>query len=124
MKSDHSGLLGELAMQLEDYFEVEQLGDIRIKGHRIWIQHVLYEYVYNRRTAEEIQRICFPSLSLDKVYATILYYLRDKERINQYLLDWMEGDRNAREDDRRNRPEFYERWRKIKEERAQKSAAS
>lgn len=32
-------------MQLEDYFDFLAPNDIRIKGHRIGIEDVLYEYI-------------------------------------------------------------------------------
>ena len=34
------------AMQLEDYFDVQGPDDIRIRGHRIGIETVLYEYIH------------------------------------------------------------------------------
>jgi uncharacterized protein (DUF433 family) len=111
-------------MQLEEYFEFEPTGGIRIKGHRIWIEHVLYEYIYNARTPEEIAKECFDTLTLDKIYATILFYLRDKEKIGQYMVDWMEGDRKAHEEFRRTHPEFVEKMRRLKEEMAKKKPLS
>ena len=53
---------------VEDYFEFED-DAIRIKGHRIWLEHVL-EYYLSGYAPEEIARE-FPGLSLDKVYAAI-----------------------------------------------------
>jgi hypothetical protein len=40
-------------MQLEDYFDFLRPDDIRIKGHRIGIETVLYEYIHRAKTAEE-----------------------------------------------------------------------
>jgi uncharacterized protein (DUF433 family) len=104
-------------MQLEEYFEFEPNGQIRLKGHRIWVQHVLHEHLHNARSAEEIVNDCFPSLSLDKVYATILYYHRNRERLNQYLADWIEGDRKAHEEYLQANPERTQRLRHAKEQR-------
>jgi uncharacterized protein (DUF433 family) len=53
-------------MQLEDFFE----DDIRLKGTRIGIETILYDYIYRARTAEEIADT-YPNLSLAAVYATI-----------------------------------------------------
>jgi len=47
--------------------------DIRIKGTRISIEHILYEYTHNAKSPEEIAQL-FPTVSLEQVYATILYY--------------------------------------------------
>lgn len=67
-------------MQLEDYFNVLAPDDIRLKGTRIGIESILYENIYRARTAEEIAQT-YPSLTLEQVYATILYYLRDREAV-------------------------------------------
>ncbi|WP_207714156.1 hypothetical protein [Scytonema sp. UIC 10036] len=34
-------------MQLEDYFEFISADDIRVKGTRIGIEHILDEYIYS-----------------------------------------------------------------------------
>ncbi|MCY7408502.1 MAG: hypothetical protein LH631_14320 [Alkalinema sp. CAN_BIN05] len=44
-------------MILEDYFDFLADDDIRIRGHRIGIETVLYEYLHRERSAEEIQAI-------------------------------------------------------------------
>ena len=91
-------------MQLEDYFDYLASDDIRLKGHRIGIESVLYEYVYRAQTAEAIASL-FPSLSLDQIYATILYYLRNKEQVQAYLTAWLEhGERMRAEQVRHPTP--------------------
>jgi hypothetical protein len=40
-------------MQLEDYFDFLAPDDIRLKGSRIGIETILYEYIYRARTPEE-----------------------------------------------------------------------
>ncbi|MBL8794483.1 MAG: DUF433 domain-containing protein [Planctomycetia bacterium] len=103
-------------MQLENYFDFLAPDDIRIKGHRIGIEHILYEYVHRAQTAEEIARR-FDTLALDQVYAAILYYLRHREAMDAYLADWLEHGRVAREEAVRNAPEFYERFARLLRER-------
>ena len=68
---------------LEDYFEFLSDDDIRIKGHRIGIDNVI-DYYLTGCTPEQI-REHFPSLSLEKIYATITYYLRNSEEIDAYM---------------------------------------
>jgi uncharacterized protein (DUF433 family) len=75
-------------MQLEDYFDFRAPDDIRIKGHRIGIETVLDAYVHHGMTAEQIQEI-YPSLTLEEVYAAILYYLHNREQMTDYLADWI-----------------------------------
>lgn len=77
-------------MKTEDYFDIQSPDDIRIKGTRIGIETVLYEYIYKERTAEEIAQHWVESLTLEQVYATILYYLSNKEVISKYMTDWVE----------------------------------
>lgn len=99
-------------MQLEDYFDFLAPDDIRIQGHRIGIETVLYEYIYRERTPEQIARR-YDTLTLEEVYATILYYLHNKEAVTKYLADWMEYCRRSREESMRAHPEFYEKLRRL-----------
>ncbi|MDF5712887.1 MAG: DUF433 domain-containing protein [Rhizonema sp. NSF051] len=71
-------------MQLEDYFDFLSPDDIRIKGHRIGIDNVL-DYYLEGYTPEEIA-IHLSTLSLEKIYATITYYLHNRPQIDAYLL--------------------------------------
>ena len=41
-------------MQLEDYFDFLSPDDIRIKGTRVGIETVLYDFIHRCRTPEEI----------------------------------------------------------------------
>ncbi len=70
-------------MKLEDYFDFLSPDDIRLKGHRIGIDDVL-DYYLDGYTPEEIQAN-LPSLNLEKIYATITYYLHNQTEIDAYL---------------------------------------
>ncbi len=76
-------------MQLEDYFDFQRPDDIRVKGTRIGIETVLYDFIHRARTPEQIAQT-YPSLNLEQVYATILYYLHNKEAVSNYIADWLE----------------------------------
>ena len=102
-----------LTMPLKEYFDIMSEDDIRIKGTRIGIESVLLEYVHCEKTPEEIAQ-CFPTLSLEQVYATILYYLHNKEKIGAYLADYFEYCRNAREEYEKNPPSVIVRLRQLK----------
>ncbi|MEQ8999068.1 MAG: DUF433 domain-containing protein [Coleofasciculus sp. B1-GNL1-01] len=88
-------------MQLEDYFNILAPNDIRLKGSRIGIETILYEYIYRARTPEEIAKI-YTTLSLEQVYATILYYLHNQETVSNYIEDWLEWGQKMRQEQRRN----------------------
>jgi uncharacterized protein (DUF433 family) len=96
-------------MQLEDYFDFLAADDIRIKGSRIGIESVLYEYVHREQTPEAIAGR-FPTLSIEQIYATILYYLRNREAVDAYLADWLEYG----EEQRRNPPPVVVRLQSLK----------
>lgn len=102
-------------MQLEDYFEFLGPDDIRLKGHRIGIESVLYEYIHRAQTAEEIARR-FDTLSLEQIHATILYYLQNKTAMDEYVAAWLESCRAARQAQRGNHPEFIEKVQRLKTE--------
>jgi len=88
-------------MQLEDYFLFLSPDDIRIKGTRVGIETILYDYIYRSRTPEEIAKM-YPSLKLEEIYATVLYYLHNKERVTQYITDWIEHGEQMRAEQRQN----------------------
>jgi uncharacterized protein (DUF433 family) len=103
-------------MQLEDCFNFLAPDDIRLKGTRIGIETILYEYIYRARTPEEIAQI-YTSLSLEQVYATILYYLHNKEAVSKYIADWLEWGHQQRKAQALNPPPGVARLSKIKKER-------
>lgn len=77
---------GRPIMQLEDYFEFdERSGAIRIKGHRVWLEHVVERFKKGYeppRIHEELD-----TLSLEEIYAAIQYYLHNKDAVEKYLAD-------------------------------------
>ena len=103
-------------MQIEDYFNFLAGDDIRIKGTRIGIETVLDEYIHNGKTAEAIADR-YHTVTLEQVYATILYYLQNREKIGAYLEDYLEYCRKAREEYEKNPPPGVVRLRKLLKER-------
>ncbi len=74
-------------MQLEDYFEFETFptGErVRIKGTRVAIEHILNEYLEGE-SADRIYYNYRHSVSLEQIYATITYYLRNQAEVDAYL---------------------------------------
>jgi uncharacterized protein (DUF433 family) len=109
-------------MQLEDYFNVLSANDIRLKKSRIGIETILYEYIYRTQTPEQIAQL-YPTITLEQVYATILYYLHNKDTIFKYMSDWLEYNlRSAREQDE-NPPEYIIKLRQLKTEKPAKDQA-
>jgi uncharacterized protein (DUF433 family) len=109
-------------MDLSSYFDFLAPNDIRIKGHRIGIESILYEYIHNERSAEQINQE-FPTLTLEQIYATILYYLHSKDRIDQYLTEWLEFGERMRAEQAKNPTPFMLKVRKLRAERRVHQAA-
>ena len=109
-------------MQLKDHFNFLRPDDIRLQASRIGIETMLYEYLFRPRTPEEIANI-YTSLTLEQVYATILYYLHNKEAVGQYITEWLEWGEKMREEQRRNPRPVYEKIRKLRSARDAMSKA-
>jgi uncharacterized protein (DUF433 family) len=103
-------------MQLEDYFDFLAPDDIRLKGTRMGIETILYRFIHQCQTPDDIVRT-YRALTLEQIYATILYYYHEQEKVSAYLTDWLEWSHRVREEQKRNPPPFIEKLRKIKAER-------
>lgn len=112
-------------MQLEDCFEFETFDTkfgpverIRIKDHRIAIEHVIE--LYNQGvTAEKIIELSFPSLTLAEVYATITYYLHNQDRVDEYIRKNWDYSETFYQDYLQQEPSpVVKRLRALKEERS------
>ena len=101
---------------LEDNFTFLAENDIRIKGTRVGIETILYEYIYNSRPPEVIDDHYYTP-TLEQIYATILYYLQNQEVVGTYLEDYLEYCRTAREEYEKNPPPGAVRLRKLIAER-------
>ncbi|NJR76543.1 MAG: DUF433 domain-containing protein [Scytonema sp. CRU_2_7] len=103
-------------MQLEDYFNFLTPNDIRLKGSRIGIETILNEYIYQRHSPEIIAET-YPSITLEEVYATILYYLHNQESVTQYMADWLKYCQESARQQDENPPEYILRLRQLKAQR-------
>jgi uncharacterized protein (DUF433 family) len=103
-------------MQLEDYFDFLSDDDIRLRHTRIGIETILYAYIHQRHTAEEIAQI-YPQLTLEQIYATILYYLHNQQAVDQYLTDWLHYCAQAERNQDENPPAIVTRLKQMKRDR-------
>ena len=90
-------------MQLEDYFNFLAPNDIRLKGTRVGIETILYDFIHRGRTPEKIAAT-YPSLTLEQVYATITYYLHNQAAVSQYLTNLIEHGERLRAEQEHNPP--------------------
>jgi uncharacterized protein (DUF433 family) len=103
-------------MELENYFEFLSEEDIRIKGTRIGIETVLDDYM-DGISPEEIS-IRYRSLTLEQVYATITYYLQNREKVGAYLDAWRQYTEQASQMQEKNPSDVIKRLRKLKAKNA------
>lgn len=102
-------------MQLESYFDFLSDDDIRLHGTRMGIETILYAYIHQQQTAEEIAQT-YSQLTLEQIYATILYYLHHRDAIAQYLTNWLNYCAQAEREQDKNPPEIVT---KLKRRKAQ-----
>lgn len=107
-------------MNLEEYFEFVGPDDIRIKGHRIGIDDVLYYYLEGY-TPEEIAAQ-LPTLSLEEIYATITYYLQNRAELDAYLARLAAWREQRYQEWATNPPLLVQRLRAMKAEREKERA--
>ena len=99
-------------MEIEQYFNFLSEDDIRIAGTRVGIETVLYDYIYCSQTAEQIADT-YPSINLEQVYATILYYLHNRQKVEAYMTDWIEHGEWMRREQAKNPSPVTLRLRRI-----------
>lgn len=101
-------------MKLESMFEFINPQTIRIKGTRIGIEIVIEQFL-NGADPREIQRQ-YPTLSLEQIYATITYYLLNKEQTDVYIAEGIKQAEAAYEEQLKNPSPGVKRLMKIKAE--------
>ena len=112
-------------MELEDYFDFlgsdkrdpRSSNAIRIKGHRIGVEHVL-AYYREGYHPDEIARE-FPGLSLEKIHATITYYLSHRAEMDDYLARVRESSERDYAEWVAQSPPVVQRLRAIQVQQAQ-----
>jgi uncharacterized protein (DUF433 family) len=109
-------------MQLEDYFDFLSSDDIRLKGHRIGIDDILYLYL-DGYTPEEIAAH-LPTLSLEQIHATITYYLRNRREVDAYLARLAAWREQRYREWEANPPPVVQRLRALKAPRAREQVVA
>ena len=84
----------------EDYFERDEDG-IRLKGHRIWLEHLLTLYLAGM-TPEQIVAE-YPTVTLDEAQAAIAYYSAHQAEVEAYL-EQQRAEGEAREQQANTQP--------------------
>ena len=98
---------------LENNFTFLAENDIRLKGTRVGIETILYEYIHNSKLPAVIADRYYYSLTVEQVYATILYFLQNQEKVGTYLEDYLTYCQKAREEYEKNPPPGAVRLREL-----------
>ena len=59
----------------------------------------------------------FPTLTLEQIYATLTYYLHNKDKIDAYLADWIEFGEQMRAEQAKNPPAPMARLRQLDQQK-------
>lgn len=112
-------------MQLEEYFDFLDPLDIRVKGTRIGIETILWDYLELGSTAEDITSR-YRTLTLEQVYATLTYYWRTPEQMDEYLRRVAEEIQRQRREYELTLPPGTRRLRELarKRDEARRAAAT
>lgn len=70
-------------MKLEDYFDFVAPDQICLKGQPIGIEQVLLYYLKGYGAEEIAEQL--PTVTLDQINATIVYYQQNQAKIDDYL---------------------------------------
>ena len=108
--------LKENVIELENYFDFLNPEDIRIKRTRIGIETVLEDYLEGISPEEIATR--YRNLTLEQVYAVLLYYFRNRAEVDAYLEAWRAYTEQAWLEQQRNPSPAIRRLRELKARRA------
>ena len=98
------------------YLEMHSQNDIRVKGTRVGIEHLLSAYLAG--SLPEEMAIEFPTLTLEQVHGVIAWYLRNRGDADAYLHRWQSRARQARTQKQAlAEPEIVQRLRHLAEQR-------
>jgi uncharacterized protein (DUF433 family) len=71
-------------ISVDDYLEIVGPDIIRVKGHRIGLEHIV-EHYQEGYSPEQIAQD-FPGVGLPAIYTIIAYYLHNQGRVDAYLV--------------------------------------
>jgi uncharacterized protein (DUF433 family) len=103
-------------MESDRYLDILAPDDVRVRGTRVGIEHLLTEYL-SGRLPEEIAAE-FPTVSLEEVHGVLAWYLRNRDEVDEYLRRWRSRTRLARREQAKSEsPEVVQRLRRLAEQR-------
>jgi uncharacterized protein (DUF433 family) len=73
-------------MKVEDYLDLNDPDGIRFVGHRIWLNDLLYEVVYNSASADKLVER-FPTLTMEQIYFALAYFEKHRWPLTKALIE-------------------------------------
>ena len=70
-------------LDVAQYFDVQAVDDVRIKGRRIGIEHIIYAYNEGYSPEEIANR--FAGLDLKVIYTLIAWYLHHRAEVDAFI---------------------------------------
>jgi len=110
-------------VQLEDHFDFLAPNDIRVKGTRVGIETILWDYLDLGLFPEQIAAR-YRTLSLEQVYATLTYYLHNREQVEAYLKAVELDIERQRQEQDLHPSQAVQRLRELARQRAQQQVPS
>ena len=96
----------------DHYIEVFSDDDVRLRGTRVGIEHILWAYL-DGMLGEEIA-MEFPTIPLEQIHGLIAYYLRHKKQVDEYMCRQKTQTRREQNNQRRKtQPEVVKRLRNL-----------
>ena len=99
------------ALPMNDYLEQLEPDVVRVKGHRIGLEHIVERYTEGF-SAEQIAQE-FPGVELKAIYAIIAYYLHNQAAVDAYVARSDAAAETRRQEWSATMPELSRRVRAI-----------
>jgi len=77
-----------MTLKLPDFLERDELGSIRLTGHRITLYHLLW--YYGEGYSPEALHEQFPTISMAAIHKTLGYYWENKVELDEYVKEKQE----------------------------------
>ena len=70
-------------VDLPEFLDRDRYGEIRLRGHRIGLDHVVCFHARGESVSEIVSR--FPSLSMELVDAVVAFYEANRDEVDAYV---------------------------------------
>lgn len=72
-------------MNLPDFLQANEFGEILVDGHRVGLYHLVADY--NQGFSPEMLACAYPSLTLATIHKVLGFYLENREDVDRYVAE-------------------------------------